>query len=878
MDESSSLLGEEHVPCSAAADKHRFDILLNELSWRGVALCLAIAHGGLLWRDEVVALAGQGGVRPCVRNADAALRDLPPFTRWLYFPSLLYFTGASDSALRTLAVAGLLGALIAMLLMPSARLARAAGFGLGFVMLASMGNLCDGLWIATPWDCFLLEASSLGVLAALATGSGDETSAKRRALLRRAVAWLRRWLLFRVVGGFAKVRFAAGGRLGYSDAPGSVAAAASLREFFTILPMTHRGGWLAAWYASTPLMRLAHAFYWLVEVFAPLAFILPPSRGTGIASALTRAGARATIVLMVGIVAGGNFGWFNLLTAVMCLPLCVTSGDDCDGSSTSSRAAIGIGAAAGVYTTLSMLLFLPAEWASPALLYWEGAVPLLLLPLRSALRVLTGWRLAASYGVIPPSTGVRKVVAVFDVGWHLNGSMHWSTLPYRHQVYDGVVGVARPPPWCVTPFFPRAEFSMWYTQRNHLVRRELLLAPLAATHARTSASWEESVAHALLRPGFRGATALFDVDSTAADVWPSVRGIPQAVRLRYVEFRRTTSARGGDYWQTRTVRRHVVTADRAASSLPTPDEGAWWVHAPGLWELTISATRYATETPGDSVVASTAEERAALAHLAERAFRGAADGSRSLPRVGDPAAAAGPLLWRWTAAALGAPGSHDGLTHGRLAEALRAQHALLRAVHAERAGATAGNWAVLRVPLRPKGASERWERLRVKPHHRHPVDALRTLWAARAHGASRGELIDLGLSGARYEPTAALPCDWAEHHAWFFQLVSGGARSGWAPDVCVPLRHSTYTRTTRWPWWVALRAMASVSPEACRDSGPWHCVEAGCPGRTINCAFLAARSACASTFGQIWRAPPPGIAANQTIVSACRLSCEACGI
>merc|ERR1712185_267388 len=84
----------------------------DDLSWRGVALCLGIAHGGLLLRDEIISLAGARGVRSCARNVAAATRDFAPRVRWLYFPSSLYVTGASDSALRSTVVAGIAGAVL----------------------------------------------------------------------------------------------------------------------------------------------------------------------------------------------------------------------------------------------------------------------------------------------------------------------------------------------------------------------------------------------------------------------------------------------------------------------------------------------------------------------------------------------------------------------------------------------------------------------------------------------------------------------------------------------------------------------------------------------------------------------------------------------
>ena len=85
----------------------------------------------------------------------------------------------------------------------------------------------------------------------------------------------------------------------------------------------------------SPLLRGGHAFYWATEVFAPLGFLLAGPRAAAARGRETfaRAAARATVLLMCGIVAGGNFGWFNLLTAVLCAPLCVDgAGGEADGA------------------------------------------------------------------------------------------------------------------------------------------------------------------------------------------------------------------------------------------------------------------------------------------------------------------------------------------------------------------------------------------------------------------------------------------------------------------------------------------------------------------------------------------------------------------
>ena len=151
------------------------------------------------------------------------------------------------------------------------------------------------------------------------------------------------------------------------------------------------------------------------------------------------------------------------------------------------------------------------------MLYWSDSSPPApggggRHPARAVLRALAGWRLAATYGVIPPLTGDRKTVAVFDVAWRDRGGdaraaadpadatdgLAWIALSCRHQTDDSDGG-ASPAPWCVAPYFPRGEFSMWYSQFVAITRRENLLPPLAQAHARSSASFDESVAHALLR-------------------------------------------------------------------------------------------------------------------------------------------------------------------------------------------------------------------------------------------------------------------------------------------------------------------------------------------------------------------------------------------
>lgn len=62
----------------------------------------------------------------------------------------------------------------------------------------------------------------------------------------------------------------------------------------------------------------------------------------------------------------------------------------------------------------------------------------------------------------------------------------------------------------------------------------------------------------------------------------------------------------------------------------------------------------------------------------------------------------------------------------------------------------------------------------------------------------------------------------------------------------------------------------------CVDHGPWVCLEPGCPAPLVDCAML--RTACSTTFAEVWRAPPPELG-NQNrmpIFKQCPLTCRMC--
>ena len=71
-------------------------------------------------------------------------------------------------------------------------------------------------------------------------------------------------------------------------------------------------------------------------------------------------------------------------------------------------------------------------------------------------------------------------------------------------------------------------------------------------------------------------------------------------------------------------------------------------------------------------------------------------------------------------------------------------------------------------------------------------------------------------------------------------------------------------------------AYAAAANASCIDEGPWACTEQGCPAESVACDLLAGQGACTATFGNIWNAPPRGIASSDRVGARCRVSCAEC--
>lgn len=412
---------------SELADRFLDPLLVWGLFQRGLGLVYVISFLSL--SSQVLPCAGERGAMPVRRALERITRDFPGPRRFLYFPTLLWLD-PSDRMLRGLT---LLGALSGAAVVVGGPLAPAALLGCYLCHL----SLDLAMALIFPWDSVLFECTLLGLFLP-ATRALPELGAA--ALPAPALAWAYRLLLFRVMFGFGKQKFVGARRRDL----------AYLKGFLVNQPLPSK----LAWYAQKlprPLLAAAVWFMFVVEVPVPFLALWPglPSLACAVLTAL----------LMVGIQAMGTFGYFSLITLVLCLPLL-------DGSTPlalSLPAALAepshaVATAFVALHTLGALLALPfnswlgQSWHSWA--YWYQ-LPRWVQPVFELLRLLHPFRWLHPYGVFPPNnTPPVKMVPVFEVSWD---DRTWHELEFRYSASH-----ARSAPRFIAPHHPRGDQALIY--------------------------------------------------------------------------------------------------------------------------------------------------------------------------------------------------------------------------------------------------------------------------------------------------------------------------------------------------------------------------------------------------------------------------------
>ncbi len=403
-------------------------LMIWGLLTRGMGLIYVFCLGSILL--QVKALLGSRGIMPIARQIDHMKRHLPWYQGLRLSPSLLWIA-RSDAALTAMVAAGVLAALGVIWGGPYTQ------FLLLICYLVTL-SLRQGLRMYYPWDSLMLESGFLVIfLPPLEALPSLESSYAPSPLLVFAV----HFLICRVLFGFGKIKFT-----GIRKRDGLY-----IKYFLMNKPMVTRIGWRIAhlpdWVHRLSLVALA-----FIELVCPFLVLFPgPARLIGAAGVMG---------LMVAIQLSGNFGYFNLLTVVLCLS-CL------DHSSALTDATLsGLLAPQHLPSTLVFAVIAVAcplyiavnQWFTYGFLDWPPLArlrPGLVKTYLAFLRAITPLAMVQGYGVFSPRSAppVRwlPVIEGSDDG------EAWKTWEYRYTTTHG-----RSTPPFVAPYQPRLDHLSFY--------------------------------------------------------------------------------------------------------------------------------------------------------------------------------------------------------------------------------------------------------------------------------------------------------------------------------------------------------------------------------------------------------------------------------
>ncbi|HVM94755.1 MAG TPA: lipase maturation factor family protein [Candidatus Acidoferrales bacterium] len=269
------------------------DVLTRRFFLSALAIVYGVAFVSL-W-VQVDGLIGSQGILPAQQLIDAGAQLGKE--RWLRLPTLAWFVGASDPVLHGACALGT--ALSVLLMIGIAPMWTAAG---AWLLYLSLYTICRD-FLGFQWDILLLEAGFLAIFYAppwvLSPGSKAWSAEPARPIL-----WLLRLLV-------AKLMFLSGVvKLSGGDSTWRNLTALTYHYETTCLPT-----WTGWYMHQMPLWfhQISAVGMFVVELIAPLGVFGPRPLRLFAAVAFT--------ALMLFIGATGNYGFFNLLAIVLCLPL-----------------------------------------------------------------------------------------------------------------------------------------------------------------------------------------------------------------------------------------------------------------------------------------------------------------------------------------------------------------------------------------------------------------------------------------------------------------------------------------------------------------------------------------------------------------------------
>lgn len=263
--------------------------LATWLLLRGLGLTYLCAYLSLF--PQILGLCGARGVLPAAPFLAAVSREYG-LRGVTLLPTLLWL-GASDTALHLLCLGGVAASVLVIL----GRLERVALplLWIFYLSLVSVGR--D--FLSFQWDALLLEAGFLASVLVIVA----PRPARGAFPAPRIVRWLFLWLLFRLMfgAGWAKLR---SGDPTWRDLT-------ALHYHFETQPLPTLLGYYAH-RAPAVLKSLGVVWMFVIENAVPFFIFVPRLRAYAFVP---------LVGLQAVIAATGNYGFFNLLSCVLCVPL-----------------------------------------------------------------------------------------------------------------------------------------------------------------------------------------------------------------------------------------------------------------------------------------------------------------------------------------------------------------------------------------------------------------------------------------------------------------------------------------------------------------------------------------------------------------------------
>ncbi len=403
-----------------------------------------IAFASLL--VQVRGLIGEHGLLPLGEYLERA-RETYGDGAWRLLPTLLWLD-ASDRGLLIVSAGGI--ALASLLILDVVPLIVLPALWLLYLSL----TVAAQDFLSFQWDGLLLETGLLAILWAPAGWFPSLRLEERKP--SPVVQWLIWLLLF-------KLMFLSGATKLLSGDP-TWRNLTALDVYFETQPLPP---W-TAWYAhqlSTPVHAVATALVFVVEMMLPLVVLAPPRFRV-----LRIFGAILMIGFQLVIAATGNYGFFNLIAIVLCVPLL----DDRvlqpiirlrlaapRLESPFRRTVVGI--AAAVIVSLSALSFV-RELVSTSPAAGPGTMPLWT---EQVLGAFAPFRSVNGYGLFRVMTTARPEIIIEG---SRDGTL-WKPYEFRWKPGD-----PKRRPRFVAPFQPRLDWQMWFAALDPMGNRALLEA------------------------------------------------------------------------------------------------------------------------------------------------------------------------------------------------------------------------------------------------------------------------------------------------------------------------------------------------------------------------------------------------------------------